>query len=219
MSAPAAPSPGRPARLSLIAAMAANRVIGAGNALPWRLPADLRRFKRLTMGACLVMGRRTWESIGRPLPGRTTVVVSRRPGYAAPGALVAHSLPAALDAARRAGEGETFVAGGAEVYRQTLALADRLYLTVIHRDFAGDALFPAFDPAGWRLIEAERHGPECHGAEGHAAEHHAVEGHQAERHRAEGHQAERQDGAAASAPPADALSYSFLVYERTGDAH
>jgi len=158
--------------LSVIAAMAANRVIGAGNGLPWRLPADLRHFKRLTLGHCLIMGRKTWESIGRPLPGRTTVVITRRPGYAATGAVVVHSLPAAFAAAREAGTGEAFVAGGAEIYRQTLRLAGRLYLTLIHREFAGDATFPALDPGEWRLVGEERHdGVEQAGAE---AEHGAA---------------------------------------------
>jgi dihydrofolate reductase len=144
-------------RLALIAAMASNRVIGAGNTLPWHLPADLRHFKRLTVGHCLIMGRKTWESIGRPLPGRTTVVVSRRRGYSAPGAVVAHSLPAALAAAREAGHGEAFVAGGAELYRQTIGFAERLHLTLIHREFAGDVTFPEIDPAAWRLVSEEHH--------------------------------------------------------------
>jgi dihydrofolate reductase len=176
--------------LSVIAAMAANRVIGAGNRLPWHLPADLRHFKRLTLGHCLIMGRKTWESIGRPLPGRTTVVLTRRPGYAAPGAVVVHSLPAALAAARAAGDGEAFIAGGAEVYRQALGLAGRLYLTLIHRELPGDATFPALDPGEWRLVGEERH---------------------------DEHDGEAQAGAAGAGAGAElgaALPYSFLVYER-----
>src|SRR4029079_5034922 len=145
-------------------ALAQGGVIGRDNRLPWRLPPDLRRFKRLTMGHPLLLGRRTFESIGRPLPGRTTVVITRRPDWAAkgvpPGVIVARSVPEALSLARaQPGGEEVFVAGGAEVYRETLALADRLHLTRIEADFPGDTFFPAFDPAAWRLVEEERHGP------------------------------------------------------------
>lgn len=144
-------------KMSLIAAMAANRVIGRDNRLPWHLPADLKRFKRLTMGHTLIMGRKTFESIGRPLPGRSTVVVTRQAGYAPPGVRVAHSVREALDLA----EGdEVFIAGGAELFAETLPLADRLHLTLIEKDFEGDTLFPDFDPAEWRLVEEERHEPD-----------------------------------------------------------
>jgi len=138
-------------RISLIAAMAGNRVIGVGNALPWRLPADLRRFKRLTLGHHILMGRKTWESLPGKLPGRTHVVVTRTPGYQAEGALVRHSLEEAMAAC--AGDEEIFFIGGADLYRQALPLADRLYLTEIRRDFAGDAWFPEFDRAVWRETE------------------------------------------------------------------
>ena len=141
-------------RLSAIVAMAANRCIGRDNALPWRLPADLKRFKQLTLGHTLVMGRRTYESIGRPLPGRTTVVVTRQPGYAPQGVRVAHSLEQALVLA----EGdEVFIAGGADLYRQTLERVDRLYLTRIERDYAGDTFFPEVDLSRWRLVAEEPH--------------------------------------------------------------
>ena len=141
-------------KLSAIVAMAANRCIGLGNALPWRLPADLKRFKQLTLGHTLVMGRRTYESIGRPLPGRTTVVVTRQSGYAPEGVRVAHSLEQALALA----EGdEVFIAGGADLYRQTLGTVDRLYLTRIERDYAGDTFFPEVDLSGWRLVSEEHH--------------------------------------------------------------
>ncbi|MEA2694283.1 MAG: dihydrofolate reductase, partial [Acidobacteriota bacterium] len=119
--------------------MAANRVIGDGNRLPWRLPEDLARFKRLTMGGTLILGRKTYESIGRPLPGRKTVVVSRQPGYAPEGVLVARSIEEALE---RAGEGNVWIAGGAEIYRQALDKAERLYLTRIEAEVPGDAFFP-----------------------------------------------------------------------------
>ncbi|HSK77484.1 MAG TPA: dihydrofolate reductase [Thermoanaerobaculia bacterium] len=142
-------------RISLIVAMAANRVIGRDNDLPWRLPGDLRRFKRLTLGHTLVMGRKTWESIGRPLPGRAIVVVTRQEGYGVPpGVSVARSVEEALEIA----EGdEVFIAGGEEIFRQTIDRADRLYLTRIDKDFPGDTFFPEFDPERFRLVEREDH--------------------------------------------------------------
>jgi len=142
--------------LSLIVAMSTNRVIGLNNSIPWRLPADLKRFKSLTMGHCLVMGRKTFESIGRPLPGRTIVVLTHQQDYAPPGVLVAHSLDEALSMALGV---EVFVAGGEQIYQQTLALADRLYLTIIEKEFAGDAYFPPFDESDWQLISKESHPP------------------------------------------------------------
>ncbi len=141
-------------RVSLIAPMAENRAIGIDNRLPWRLPADLRRFKALTMGHTLVVGRKTFESIGRPLPGRTLIVVTRRQGYAPPGVQVAHSVEAALNQAQ--GD-EVFVGGGEEIFRQTLDSADRIYLTCIQKDFPGDAFFPELDKSVWRLVEREDH--------------------------------------------------------------
>lgn len=137
--------------------MAANRVIGRDGALPWRLPADLKRFKQLTMGHALIVGRKTWESIGRPLPGRTMIVVTRQPGYQAEGTRVVHSVDEALRLAREVSPGEAFVAGGAELYRETLPLADRLHLTRIERDFPGDTRFPEFDESQWRQVDEERH--------------------------------------------------------------
>jgi len=142
-------------RLSAIVAMASNRVIGANNQLPWRLPADLARFKRLTMGHALVMGRKTYESIGRPLPGRTMVVVTRQRGYAPEGVKVAHSVDEAL--ARVPGDDEVFIIGGAELYAQTMDRLDRLYLTRIEREFPGDTLFPEVDLSTWKLLEQEHH--------------------------------------------------------------
>jgi dihydrofolate reductase len=144
------------ARLSLIAAVASNGVIGRENKIPWRLPSDLKRFKALTLGHPAVMGRKTFQSIGHPLPGRDNIVVSRQ-GFRADGALVVASLAAALDlAAARAGEGgEVFVIGGAEIYRETLPLADRLYLTEVEATPLGDATFPAIDRAVWRATRRE----------------------------------------------------------------
>jgi dihydrofolate reductase len=144
-------------KVSLIAAMARNRVIGRDNRLPWHLPADLRRFKRLTMGHTMILGRKTFESVGRPLPGRPMIVVTRQEGYAPEGVRVAHSVQEALAMAQ--GEDEVFVAGGAEIYRQTLPVADRLHLTVIEEDFAGDTWFPEYDEAQWEVVEREDHGP------------------------------------------------------------
>ena len=149
--------------ISLIAAVAANGVIGRDGALPWHLPADLRRFKRLTTGHHLIVGRATWESVGRPLPDRTFVVVTGRPGYLAHGARVVRSLAEGISLARAAGDEEPFVAGGAGIYREALerGLVDRLYLTRIHRAYEGDTRFPAFDESLWRRVERERHAAEA----------------------------------------------------------
>lgn len=146
-------------KISLIAALAANRVIGRDGGLPWHLPPDLRRFKQLTMGHTMILGRKTWESIGRSLPGRSMVVVTRQEGFAVPeGVTVVPSVEEAVRLAReRDPEGEVFVAGGAEVYRQTLPIADQLDLTRIEQEFAGDTFFPEFDEADWRLVAEERH--------------------------------------------------------------
>ncbi len=142
-------------KLSLIAAMAQNGVIGRGNQLPWRLPADLKHFKTVTMGKPVIMGRKTWESIGRPLPGRTNIVVTRDVGYRAEGCVVVHSVEQALEVA--AGSDEAMVIGGANLYRQLLDRADRLYLTLVKADVEGDAWFPEFDETQWREISRESH--------------------------------------------------------------
>jgi dihydrofolate reductase len=145
-------------RVSLIAAAGANGVIGRRSALPWHLPADLRHFKQLTLGHHLILGRKTWEAVGKPLPGRRTIVVTRRPDYALPdGVERAASIEEALARAERQGEDEAFVAGGAEIYRASLPRADRIYLTRIHHDFAGDASFPDLDPEQWRLASRQDH--------------------------------------------------------------
>jgi len=142
--------------VSIIAAVADNGVIGRDGGLPWHLPADLRRFKKLTTGRHMVMGRRTWDSIGRrPLPGRPTIVVSRDPEFVAEGAQVARSVRAALELA--AGADEVFIAGGEAIYREALPVADRVYLTRVHARFEGDTLFPAFDASGWRVVVEESH--------------------------------------------------------------
>jgi dihydrofolate reductase len=137
----------------LIAAIAENGVIGRGNALPWRLKSDMQHFRALTMGKPVIMGRKTYVSIGKPLAGRTTIVVSRDRGFAAPGIVVAPSLDAALAAARgdalRRGADAIIVAGGAEIYAQALPLATRLAITHVHKQVDGDTRFPAIDPAVW----------------------------------------------------------------------
>ena len=139
-------------KLSIVVAMSVNRVIGRDNALPWKLPADLKHFRELTLGHHLLMGRKTFESIGRPLPGRTTVVITRQDGYAREGILVVSSVDEAVELASKAGEPEAFIAGGAEIYQQTLQRADRLYLTLVHRSFQGDTLFPEFDKSAWQEV-------------------------------------------------------------------
>ena len=142
--------------VTLIAAVAENRIIGREGDLPWRLPDDLRRFKRVTTGHVVIMGRRTWEAGGgRPLPGRRNVVVTRQSGYAADGAEVVRSLEAAFDLA--AGEARVYVLGGGEIYAQALPRADELDLTIVHAEPEGDARFPEWDPADWTETWSERH--------------------------------------------------------------
>ena len=145
-------------RICLIAAMAANRVIGRNNALPWHLPADLKRFRALTMGHPVVMGRKTHESIGQPLPGRHNLVITRNRRYSAPGCEVVHSMDAAIAACR--GAPEIFIIGGAELYRESLPRAQCLEFTEIHAEFEGDATFPEFFRDEWRETAREIHAAE-----------------------------------------------------------
>ena len=133
--------------------MAADRVIGADGALPWHLPADLRRFKQVTMGHHILMGRSTFESIGRPLPGRTSVVLTRDPAAHIPGVLVAHSLAEAIE--RSAGDPELFVIGGEQVFRAALPIADRILLTEIRLEVDGDTVFPELEPGAWTVVSSE----------------------------------------------------------------
>jgi dihydrofolate reductase len=147
--------------IALIAALARNNVIGQGNRMPWHLPDDLRRFKQLTLGHAVIMGRKTHESIGRPLPGRTNVIISRSAAYAVPGCHVVSSLDAALAAAQAtrggsAAESSVFVIGGGEIYRLALPRASHLLLTEIDAYFAGDAFFPTFDRGHWREVRREQ---------------------------------------------------------------
>ena len=138
----------------LLAAVADNGVIGRDNALPWRLSTDLKRFKAMTLGKPVVMGRKTYLSIGKPLPERTNIVVTRDRRFQADGVVVTHDVPAALDAARaeaeRGGASEIMVIGGTEIFQQTMDLADRLEITHVHSKPAGDVYFPAIDPKLWR---------------------------------------------------------------------
>ncbi len=145
----------------LVVAVAENNVIGRDNQLPWRIKSDLRYFRSVTMNKPVVMGRKTYVSIGRPLPGRTNIVVTRRDDFAAPGVLVATGLDQALAAARgdalRRGANEIAVIGGTEIFIQTMPLADRIVLTQVHANPAGDTYFPAIDPAIWREVERKPH--------------------------------------------------------------
>lgn len=139
--------------LSLIVAHADDRVIGLKNQLPWHLPEDLKRFKQLTMGHHIIMGRKTYASLGRLLPGRTTVIVTRDVNFSVQGAKIAHSLPQALVLC--AGDEEPFLIGGAEMYAQGLPYVTRLYLTRVDTKVDGDAFFPQLDMAQWQLLEAD----------------------------------------------------------------
>ena len=143
--------------VSLIVAVSSNGVIGRGGDLPWYLPADLKRFKRTTMGHHLIIGRRTWEEVGKPLPGRTMVVVTRSRRLAPEGAQVVRSVEQALELA--AADDEPFIVGGSQIYTIALArdLVDRIYLTRIHAEVEGDTFFPDFDLDEWELISEEHH--------------------------------------------------------------
>lgn len=142
-------------RISVIAALARNRVIGIENRLPWRLPEDLAHFKALTLGHPILMGRKTFESLGRPLPGRTNIVITRNPDYKPEGCLVSASIPAAIALCEDADE--IFFIGGAELYAQAIPLADRLYLTEVDIEATGDAWFPEYDRSAFREVTRESH--------------------------------------------------------------
>lgn len=143
-------------RLSLIVAMAKNRIIGADGKIPWHLPNELQLFKSVTMGHHIIMGRKTYESINRLLPGRTTVIVTRQKNYTVPGAKIAHTLDEAV--ALCAGDSEVFVIGGGELYRAAMHGADRIYLTVVDAEPAGDTHMPELDAAQWRVHSTQRYG-------------------------------------------------------------
>ena len=146
-------------KIALICAMAENRVIGRNNSLPWHLSEDLKYFKRTTMGKSIIMGRKTWESIGKALPGRTNIVVSTNPDYEAAGARVVSSLEQAISLAKsvsvKSGSEEAFIIGGAGLYQAALPLADRFHLTRVHAEVEGDTYLAEFDESDWREIARE----------------------------------------------------------------
>lgn len=144
--------------ISIIVAMGRNRVIGIKNALPWKLPADMEHFRQLTMGKPVIIGQKTFESIGNPLPGRTNIILTLDKDFAPPGCQVAHSIEEALEIAKDFKE--VMICGGASVYKQFLPIAGRLYLTLIKEDFEGDAFFPEFDWNDWEEIERIENEPD-----------------------------------------------------------
>ena len=141
-------------KISLIVAMASNRVIGLNNKMPWHLSADLKKFKQITMGSPILMGRKTYESIGKPLPGRTNIIISRNTDYQQAGCLVFNNLETALQSASEL-TNELFVIGGSDLYQTLLPLADKLYLTLINQAFEGDTYFPEIDLNEWQEIARE----------------------------------------------------------------
>lgn len=141
--------------ISIIVAVAKGGVIGGDNSLLWHIPEDLKRFKAITTGHPVIMGRKTWESLGRPLPGRHNVVITRDMSYAADGATVVHSLDEAVSLFPQ--KEEVFIIGGGEIYRQAMPLADRLYITYVCAEYEGDTVFPEVDEACWEVVLRERH--------------------------------------------------------------
>ncbi|AJQ97716.1 dihydrofolate reductase [Gynuella sunshinyii] len=146
-------------KLALVWAMARNRVIGKDNQLPWRLPNDMKRFRQLTTGKCVIMGRKTYDSLGKPLPDRENIVITRQQHLSLPGVHVAGSLEEAIELAESLSEArqqdEIMVMGGAEIYARALPMADRLYITQVHADIEGDTCFPEFDMQSWQLQSTE----------------------------------------------------------------
>ena len=145
--------------IASIFAMSENRVIGRDTQLPWHLPADLKYFKVVTTGHPIIMGRKTFESIGKPLPNRTSIIITRQPGYTQPGCLVVNNVPAAIAAAQKVDE-TIFIIGGAAILQQALPYIDTMYLTLIHEVFAGDTFYPEIDPTEWREVSRENHVPD-----------------------------------------------------------
>ncbi|MDW7691073.1 dihydrofolate reductase [Flammeovirgaceae bacterium SG7u.111] len=143
--------------LTIIVAVAKNGVIGVNNTLPWRLSADLKFFKQTTTGHHIIMGRKTYESIGKPLPNRTTVIVTRQKAYSAEGCLVAHSLEEGVEIAKKNGDAEAFLIGGGELYQQGVTLCDKIHLTKVDASPEGDAFFPELDPKEWLIVNEEQH--------------------------------------------------------------
>ena len=144
--------------ISIIVAMGNNRVIGAKNTLPWKLPADMEHFRQLTTGKPIIMGQKTFESIGKALPGRTNIVLTLDKNFQASDCIIAHSIEEALETAKDFPE--VMICGGVSIYRQFLPLADRMYLTLIEGDFGGDAFFPEFDWNDWKVVERVENKPD-----------------------------------------------------------
>ena len=140
--------------ISLIVAMAKNRVIGDKGDIPWKIPGEQKMFKEITMGHSMIMGRKTFEAIGRALPGRTNIVITRQKDYEAPGCLVVHDLKSAMDACPE-GEDEAFIIGGGQIYDETIATADRIYLTVLPKEVSGDTYFAEFSESDFNIIKSE----------------------------------------------------------------
>lgn len=148
--------------ISLIAAIDQSAGIGKDGGVPWRLRSDMKWFKKTTMGHHVIMGRKTFESIGMALPGRTNIILSRNLDYPAQGILVVDSLEAALKIAEQNGDDEAFIIGGGEIFAQSLPLADRLYITHVHADFDCDVFFPPINPDLWRLVSSESYSQSAH---------------------------------------------------------
>ncbi len=142
--------------IKILVACDENHVIGKNNALIWHLPADLKRFKELTTGNVIIMGRKTFDSIGRPLPNRTSIVITRQTDYNQEGVIIVHSLEEAILKAKSLHRGDIYIVGGAEIYRMAMELADEIELTLLHDIFEGDAFFPEINPAVWKEISKER---------------------------------------------------------------
>jgi dihydrofolate reductase len=145
--------------IAIVVAVAENNVIGKDNQLIWHLPADLRFFKNLTMGHPILMGRKTYESIGKPLPGRTTVIITRQQDFEAPGCIVTNSVDEAIAEARKLDQ-DIYIIGGAEIYKQALAKVDTIYLTRVNHTFDGDTFFPEIDEKNWEVESEEKHEPD-----------------------------------------------------------
>jgi len=142
-----------PLQISIIVALSENNVVGVRNQLPWKLSADLKRVKSMTMGHHIIMGRKTFESIGRPLPGRTNVIITRNANYKAEGCVIASSLQHALDIAMN--DTEVFIFGGGEIFKEAMPLASKIYMTRVHTHLEGDTYFPDIKPFDWRIVELQ----------------------------------------------------------------
>lgn len=147
-------------KISIIVAVAENNVIGVKNKLPWYLPADLKRFKKITMRHHIIMGRKTFESIGKPLPGRTNIIMTRNKNLKIKGSIVVNSLSDAFKTAKENGETEVFVIGGAEIFRKALTKANKIYMTKVKAKIKGDVFFPKINFKDWRLVSREKHPPD-----------------------------------------------------------